>query len=183
MVQRIEDMFPVPVYLDNNIIVAIEKKELSINAINEIVAKNNIVYGYSDAHIYETDTRAAFDSHTKEELVAERLNTIATITNNTFFNRVDNQMSFSPFPPQKRYKILQQQFHDKDRIRQGFIENMSFENRRIWREKFGLETGEINNQPEHKIFQYIAEKLKTKGFSLADEFKEFKRLNGATKKT
>lgn len=179
----VKEMFPTPTYLDNNMIIAIESGEIAIAAIDKLVGTKNIIYGYSDAHIYETDTRQAFNGHTKEELVRQRLNTIAAISKDQFFNLVNGQMSFNPFSPFKRYEILKPEFPNKEMIMAGFTKNMPFEARQVWREKYGFADGEVNNQPVNGVMLYIVKKLEEKGISLKEEFKEFAKQCGATKKT
>ena len=183
MVPDFKEMFPVPAYLDNNMIIDIENGKISMSEIDKIVGSKNIVYGYSDAHIYETDTRQAHNGFTKEQLVTQRLNTISTVTKDIFFNRVDGHLQFSPFSPFKRYDILKPQFPNKAMIVQGFINNMSFENRQKWREKFSFDSGDVNNQAPENVIKYIADKLAEKGENMGNEFKEFNRLCNTTKDT
>lgn len=166
------DKLPVTVYLDFNIINAIEKGKITKEQVAQLIGAKNILYCYSDAHLYETDTMTSYDSYSRENVIQLRLETIGSITGNLYCSPTDGQMKLVTLAPEVRYKEIKD-YPEKQTINQGFAGNMPLEYRKLYRDKLQLDPNVINNLPPDKIFDYLDQKYKAVGLSIDGTIKQF----------
>lgn len=143
------------IYPDNNIIVSLEKSEFDITHIESILGTNNLDFYFSDAHLFETHTMTSYGSFTKEELVALRLSTIQTLTNGKYIDDDEGVLRFSIVDPATEYGRRLIDYPSRLHIAEGFQKNMTFEDRKRYRELLKIDTNRLNSLKHEDVVPYL----------------------------
>lgn len=135
------------VYLDNNIFVSIEDKEISLDVFKNI--NKNYSYVYSYVHIQELmEAKKNFD-----ELKRIRLKTILDLTNNTYIYPDNNQICSKTENPEKVIQTLKMFSGLMDMTRQA-VHNFNIDRARLIR-LLGIDEKRINNYTPAEVIEYI----------------------------
>lgn len=160
------------VYPDNNIIVSIEKGNLTVEQIKAIAGTDDIIIPFSAAHMYEADTMSAYDGHTKEELLEKRFKVLDEVSKGKYyFTNSDKEILLVERAAKDAYYSIND-YPDQERIAKGFQENMENGYRAIYRKAFGLDVNVINSMPLDKIVPHLDRQLKETGTSSFTELIE-----------
>ena len=136
------------VYLDNNILISIEDKELSIDDIlNE---NNNISFVYSYVHIQELlESRINFD-----DLKKKRVGTIRMLTNNAYVYADNNDtIGLKKENPETVIDLLKQ-YPILFGASKSAVENIDI-NRKRFIDFLKIEEKRMNNYSPGQVFEYL----------------------------
>jgi|SRR5882724_608103 len=151
------------IYPDNNILVSLEKRTITIDCIKKLLRQDQLIFYYSAAHIMEADTMSAYDRFTKEELIVNRMRIIDELTDGNFIRMNTNKQIFI----ENRYGLdaysMVKDFPSVDQIKKGFQENMTFEQRRMFREVLKIDASRLSSLPPKEAIQYLDERYRTAG--------------------
>ena len=135
------------VYLDNNIFVSIEDKEIDINVLKNINSKYTYMYSY--AHIQELmEAKNNFD-----ELKKIRLNTILELTNNGYIYPDYNQISSKFENPENVISTLKMFAGLMDTKRQA-VNNFNIDRAKLI-SLLSIDEKRINNYTPTEVIIYI----------------------------
>lgn len=135
------------VYLDNNIYVSIEDKEISLDVFKGIDKKYSFVYSY--AHIQELmEAKSNFD-----ELKKVRLKTILDLTNNIYIFTDNNQISSKTENPENVILTLKM-FSGLMEITRQAIYNFNIDRAKLIN-LLGIDEKRMNNYTPNEVINYI----------------------------
>jgi hypothetical protein len=135
------------VYLDNNIFVSIEDKEISLDVFRNI--DNNYSYVYSYAHIQELmEAKNNF-----EDLKRIRLKTILDLTDNAYIYPDNNQISSKIENPEKVILTLKMLSGLTELTRQA-VNNFNIDRARFI-SLLSIDEKRINNYTPTEVIEYI----------------------------
>jgi hypothetical protein len=157
------------IYPDTNIIVCIEKGELSLAQIKEHFGTYELILPYSDGHLYETDTMSAYGDFTKEQLLAVRFSVLDHISHGLWLTTRAKQIMKMNKASEDAYKSICD-YPDGERIKQGFEENMPEAARKIFRKVTGLEQNIINHMALGDIVDHLNKQLTQAGMGKFTDF-------------
>ena len=150
------------IYPDTNIIVSIEKGELTIDQIKQHFRADELILPYSDAHLYETDTMSAYGDFTKDQLLEQRFKVLDQLSMQWRMTTRDKKVILIKMSSKEAYGTITD-YPDPERIKQGFEENMPEIVRKIFRKVTGLEQNVINNMAYDQIIEHIDKQLTQAG--------------------
>ena len=149
------------VYLDNNILVDIEDKKLSLDIFRNVDKK--YYYFYSYTHIQELmEYTKDFDS-----LKKMRLKTIFDLTSNAYIFPDNNQLSSKIENPEKIISTLKMFAGHMDITRQT-VNNFDIDRDKLI-SLLGIDTKRINNYTPSEVIDYIDKSIETSRDYLKDQ--------------
>jgi len=135
------------VYLDNNILISIEDKEISLDVFKNIDKKYSYVYSY--AHIQELmEANSSYD-----ELKKIRLKTIQDLTNNVYIFPDNSQISSKTENPENVILTLKM-FSGLMEITRQTVNNFNIDRANLI-SLLGIDEKRINNYTPTEVIKYI----------------------------
>jgi len=157
-------------YLDNNIIVDIEKETLLISDLNKLTEKRISKFYYSMSHIFEANEITASSNRELNERLSKRFKIITQITKNNYLERVlpSNRVVKAKYTPFHIYQSINEVLFARNSMKQ-MVNNTSEEQKKQFREQLNIDPLRINNySPKEVIEQIDANKIAMVGFTLLE---------------
>ncbi|OJW77622.1 MAG: hypothetical protein BGO69_07305 [Bacteroidetes bacterium 46-16] len=154
------------VYLDYNIIVSIERNELSLKDCLNRINVNVAEIPYSSAHIQEIDNIVLEDENGREELIAKKLKTVAEISNGIYVYQdlKNNQIVFLYNDVYSALEAIREVPYAKP-VMQSFVNLISFEQKEQIRTHLGIDPKVLNNYDPLKAIEHLNTSLEKDGYS------------------
>jgi hypothetical protein len=157
-------------YLDNNIIVDIEKGSLLISDLNKLTERNISKFYYSMSHIFEANEITASSNRELNERLSNRFKIITKITGNNYLERVlpSNKVIKTEYEPFHIYQSINEVSFARNSMKQ-MVNNTSEEDKKKFREQLNIDPLRINNySPQEAIAQIDSNKIAMGGFTLLE---------------
>tara|TARA_B100000508_G_scaffold132802_1_gene122092 strand:+ start:50590 stop:51345 length:756 start_codon:yes stop_codon:yes gene_type:complete len=154
-------------YLDNNVIIDIEKGLKSLDKIIEKINGDiNEVY-YSSAHIQELEEIKGETPEIKEKRTIKRLNTIGQTTKNRYlYEDMNNQVYYQIESPRSVMETLQE-VPGTNEIMKDLMSLISREQKHQTRELLGIESKKLNNYAPSEVVGHLSKKLSQFGTEIS----------------
>ena len=155
-------------YLDNNIIVDIERDVLSISELNKLTEKDITKFYYSMSHIFEANEITASSKTELNERLSKRFKIITKITKNNYLERVlpSNKVIRNKYEPFHIYQSINQVSSARNSMKQ-MVNNTSEEDKQKFRQQLNIDPLRINNySPKEVIEQIDSNKVAMGGYTL-----------------
>jgi len=146
------------VYLDNNIVVSIEKGDFSLEQIVEILPNGKNKYFYSSSHIFEAESFKGNNSVSPIDFRARRFQTIRKIFNNNYLFINRKEITYIKEDPQVVYETIKSPGFGIPFIRR-FTDLISKEQKEQTRLYFGIDSLHLNNLDIDQALEYLNEKI------------------------
>lgn len=157
-------------YLDNNIIVNIEKGNLLISDLNKLTERNISKFYYSMSHIFEANEITASSNRELNERLSNRFKIITKITDNNYLERIlpSNKVVKTKYEPFHIYQSINEVSFARNSMKQ-MVNNTSEEDKQKFREQLNIDPLRINNySPQEVIAQIDSNKIAMGGFTLLE---------------
>ena len=157
-------------YLDNNIIVDIEKGTLSISDLNKLTERDITKFYYSMSHIFEANEITASSNKELNERLSNRFEIITKITDNNYLERIlpSNNVVKTKYEPFHIYQSINEVSFARNSMKQ-MVNNTSENDKREFREQLNIDPLRINNySPKEVIKQIDSNRIAMGGFTLLD---------------
>ena len=148
------------VYLDNNIIVAIENGDYSFNQIKSILPDVKINFFYSSAHIFEVESFKGNPVISKLDLLSKRFDSLRSIFKNNYLylDLKENELLQIIEDPQEVYDTITLVPFGLDAMK-GFMNLFTKEEKENIRQQLGIEIQKINNYSPKEVIEHLNSKL------------------------
>ncbi len=148
------------VYLDNNIIVSIEKGDYTLDQIKALLPDTKARFFYSSAHIFEVEHFQGNSIISKQDLLSQRLDTIRQIFKNNYLylDLKGNKLTHLIEDPQEVYNTITLVPFGIDAMK-GFVNLFSKELKEDVRQHLGIEVQKINNYSPKEVIEHLNTKL------------------------
>lgn len=157
-------------YLDNNIIVDIEKGTLLISDLNKLNERNISKFYYSMSHIFEANEITAYSNRELNEILLNRFKIITKITDNNYLERVlpSNKVVKTKYEPFHIYQSINEVSFAKNSMKQ-MVNNTSEEDKQKFRDQLNIDPLRINNYSTKEVIEQInSNKIAMGGFTLLE---------------
>jgi len=161
------------IYLDSNIIVQLENKQLSkediFNVIPNKIDSKVLIY-YSYAHLVELNESFHTDEDVKKMWINKRLDCLKSISEGWFLDITSelNEMNLSEVDPRAAFNKMGTDKVVNKRIKY-YVNGISHETRNIILKLSGINKGEFNNFDSEKVMDKIDEELRKTGLNSIEE--------------
>ena len=157
-------------YLDNNILVDIERGDLSISDLNKLTERDIKKFYYSMTHIFEANEITASSKMELNERLSKRFSVITKITKNNYLERVlpSNKVIRTKYKPFHIYQSINQVSSARNSMKQ-MVNNTSEEDKQKFRKQLNIDPLRINNySPKEVIAKIDSNKVAMGGYSLIE---------------
>lgn len=158
------------VYLDNNIIVDIEKDNILISNLNKLLESHINKFYYSMSHIFEANEITASTKSKLNERLSKRFKIISQITKNNYLERVlpSNKVVKTKYEPFQIYQSINEVSFARNSIKQ-MVNKTTEEQKQQFRKQLNIDPLRINNYSPREVIEQI-DKNKTAmgGFTLLE---------------
>ncbi len=148
------------VYLDNNIIVSIEKGDYTFDQIKALLPDSETRFFYSSAHIFEIEHFQGNSIISKQDLLSQRFDTIRKIFKNNYLylDLNGNKITHLIEDPQEVYDTITLVPFGIEAMK-GFMNLLSKKQKEEVRQHLGIEIQKINNYSPTEVIEHLNAKL------------------------
>lgn len=156
------------IYLDNNIIVSIEKEGFQLKDIKLPESSKKSKFFYSSAHIFEAVNFKGSASITREELLAQRFKTIREIFQSKYLyiNRQNDIITLIIEDPKTAFDTITE-FPVGIQAMNQFVNLIPKEKKTEIRQELGIESAKLNNYAPSEVIGHLNTKLISLGANMS----------------
>lgn len=155
-------------YLDNNVVVAIENGDFTLNDVKSLFPDSKTRFFYSAGHIFEAEAFSGNAIKTKADFLKNRFETVRKIFKNNYLylDLKGNNLTHIIEDPQEVYDTITLVPFGIDAMRM-FMNLFSKEQKEEVRKSLGIETHKLNNYSSSEVINHLNTRLTTWGNNLS----------------
>jgi hypothetical protein len=145
------------IYLDNNIVVAIENKEYSIADLKRLFPSENLKFFYSGGHIFEIEAFEGSSNISKADLTRKRVETIRSIFNKNYLSveAINDKILLLEKDPKEVLELIQPSLVEINKQKKLITLFFSKDEKDNLRKQFGADILKISNYSPSAITGYL----------------------------